>query len=185
MGYMVNLSLQGRGALVVGGGGIAHRKVLDLLAAQARVTVVAPLLCESIVALAAEERIRVYPRRYQSDDIRDSFVVIAATDDMEVNTAVSCDATARNVLVNVVDVPALCTFTVPAVVRRGDLTIAISTDGRCPAFASVLREEMEERYGPEYGALLTQFAELRKRMIAEGVKGPEIRSRIAAQYRGR
>src|SRR5580658_3830395 len=117
MGYIVNLSLQGRGALVVGGGEIAHRKVLDLLAAQARVTVVAPHLCQSIVALAAEERIRVHPRRYQSDDIRDSFVVIAATDDTAVNTEVSRDATARNVLVNVVDVPALCTFTVPAVVR--------------------------------------------------------------------
>jgi len=183
MGYMVNLSLNGRAARVVGGGEIAWRKVQDLLAAKASVTVVAPRACEGIVALAEQGRIRAHFRPYRSDDIGDAFVAIAATDDHDVNVTVSRDAMARNVLVNVVDVPALCTFIVPATVHRGGLTIAISTDGGCPSLASILREELEERYGPEYGELVGLFSELRKRMMALAWEGPAIRERLAAIYR--
>jgi siroheme synthase-like protein len=145
MGYMVNLVVEGREALIVGGGEIASRKVEDLLAAKARVTLVAPGVCEKIEALA--DRIQLHRRPYEPGDIGDAFVVIAATDDEALNAAVSRDCAARNVLVNVVDRPALCTFTVPATVHRGDLTIAIATNGRCPALASILREELEDRYG--------------------------------------
>jgi precorrin-2 dehydrogenase/sirohydrochlorin ferrochelatase len=182
MGYMVNLSLQGRTALVVGGGEIARRKVLDLLASQSAVTVVAKRACEGLLALAAEGQIVVHQRAYQSGDIGDAFIVIAATNDTGVNTQVFADAAARNVLVNVVDVPKLCTFTVPATVRRGDLTIAIATDGRCPAFASILREELEQHYGPEYGELVGQFAETRREMIAAKCDGPSIRAKLAELY---
>ena len=183
MGYMVNLSLDGRAVLVVGGGEIARRKVEDLLKARARVTVVAPQLCEGIVALAEEERVQVHARPYQAGDIGGAFVVIAATDDEELNAAIFKDATGRNVLVNVVDRPALCTFTVPATVHRGDLTIAIATEGRSPAFSSILREELEGRYGPEYGVLVELFGDLRKKMIALGWMGPAIREKFAAIYR--
>jgi len=183
MGYMVNLSLKGRAALVVGGGEVARRKVLDLLAAKANVTVVAPRACEGIVTLAEQGRIRAHWRPYRADDIGDAFVAIAATDDNDVNVAVSRDATARNVLVNVVDVPALCTFIVPATVSRGDLTIGITTDGGCPSLSGILREELEGRYGPEYGELVGLFSELRKRMIALAWKGPAIREKLAAIYR--
>jgi precorrin-2 dehydrogenase/sirohydrochlorin ferrochelatase len=182
MGYMVNLSLQGRAALVVGGGEIGRRKVMDLLAAQAGVTVVAPRICDGLLALAAEGRIAIHQRSYQADDIANAFIAIAATNDTDVNTEVFRDASVRNVLVNVVDVPALCTFTVPATVRRGDLTIAIATDGRCPAFASILREELEQHYGPEYGDLVGQFAEARREMIAAKFDGPSIRARLAELY---
>jgi siroheme synthase-like protein len=180
---MVNLSLRGRPALVVGGGEIARRKVLDLLASQASVTVVAPRACEGVVALAEQGRIRAHWRPYRAEDIGDSFVAIAATDDNEVNAAVSRDAIARHVLVNVVDVPALCTFIVPATVHRGDLTIAITTDGGCPSLASILREEIEGRYGPEYGKLVGLFSELRRRMKALAWDGPAIRAKLAAIYR--
>ncbi len=180
---MVNLSLQGREALVVGGGEIAWRKAQDLLAARATVTVVAPRLCQGMTALAAEGSIRVHHRPYESGDIGSAFVVIAATDDNAVNTQVFHDASARNALVNVVDVPPLCNFYVPATVTRGDLTIAISTDGRCPALASILREELQGDYGPEYAALVTLFGDLRKRMIAQGWKGPAIRAKLAEIYR--
>jgi precorrin-2 dehydrogenase/sirohydrochlorin ferrochelatase len=180
---MVNLSLKGRAALVVGGGEVARRKVLDLLAAKANVTVVAPRACEGIVTLAEQGRIRAHWRPYRADDIGDAFVAIAATDDNDVNVAVSRDATARNVLVNVVDVPALCTFIVPATVSRGDLTIGITTDGGCPSLSGILREELEGRYGPEYGELVGLFSELRKRMIALAWKGPAIREKLAAIYR--
>jgi precorrin-2 dehydrogenase/sirohydrochlorin ferrochelatase len=183
MGYMVNLSLKGREALVVGGGEIARRKVEDLLAAEARVTVVAPHICEGIEALAQQERIRAHPRPYRAEDIGDAFVAIAATDDEVLNAMVSRDATARHVLVNVVDRPALCTFTVPATVRRGDLTIAVATNGRCPALSSILREELEGRYGPEYAALVDRFSELRTEMIALKWEGPRIREKLAGMYR--
>ena len=179
MGYMANLVVEGREALIVGGGKIAARKAEDLLAAGARVTVVAPDICDEIGALP----VRQHRRPYQPSDIGDSFVVIAATDDEERNAQVSRDCVAHHVLVNVVDRPALCTFTVPASVHRGDLTIAIATNGRCPAFASLLREELEDRYGPDYGPLLERFEQERKRMIAGREPGPRIRERIAELYR--
>jgi precorrin-2 dehydrogenase/sirohydrochlorin ferrochelatase len=181
MGYMVNLSLEGREALVVGGGEIAARKVEDLLAAKAHVTVVAPRICARMEAM--EERITVHRRPYQTADIGNAFVAIAATDDEELNAQVSRDCAARSVLVNVVDRPALCTFTVPAVVRRGHLTIAIATDGLSPAFSGVLREELEGRYGPEYGELVERLGELRQKMIGAGWRGAAIRDRLGALYR--
>jgi len=183
MGYMVNLSLKGREALVVGGGEIARRKALDLLAAKAKVTLVAPRICEGIAKLAEQQQIRVHQRPYRSQDIGASFVVVAATNVNEVNVMVYNDATARNVLVNVVDVPALCTFIVPATVSRGDLTIAISTDGACPSLASILREEFQGRYGPEYGRLVRLFRDLRNQMIALAWEGPLIRAKLAEIYR--
>ena len=183
MGYMVNLTLKGREALIVGGGEIARRKVEDLLMAGARVTVVAPAICEGIAEQAERGHITAHSRAYQPGDIGESFVVIAATDDEDVNAEVFRDAAARNVLINVVDRPALCTFTVPATVRRGDLTIAIATNGLSPAFSGILREELEGRYGPEYGPLVELFGELRKKMIALGWKGPAIREKFAELYR--
>jgi precorrin-2 dehydrogenase / sirohydrochlorin ferrochelatase len=183
MSYMVNLSLDGQTALVVGGGEVARRKVEDLLLAKARVTVVAPQICAGIVALAAQSDVRAHARPYQSSDISESFIVIAATDDEDVNAEVAWDCMAHNVLVNVVDRPALCTFTVPATVHRGDLTIAVATEGRSPAFSGILREELEGRYGPEYGRLVELFGELRKKMIALGWNGSTIREKLALLYR--
>jgi precorrin-2 dehydrogenase/sirohydrochlorin ferrochelatase len=180
MGYMANLIVEGRVVLIVGGGEIASRKVEDLLAAKARVTLVAPEVCEKIEDLA--DRIQLYRRPYESGDIGNAFIVIAATDDEQLNAAVSRDCAARNVLVNVVDRPALCTFTVPATVHRGDLTIAIATNGRCPALASILREELEGRYGEEYGELVERFAQLRREMMSQGCNGAQIRAKLASMY---
>jgi precorrin-2 dehydrogenase / sirohydrochlorin ferrochelatase len=183
MGYMVNLSLDGRDVLVVGGGEVARRKVEDLLAAKAHVTVVAPQICAGIVALAAQADVRAHARPYRSSDIRECSVVIAATDDEDLNAEVARDCISRNILVNVVDRPALCTFTVPATVHRGNLTIAIATEGLSPAFSGILREELEGRYGPAYGSLVELFGDLRKKMIAAGWKGSEIREKFASLYR--
>jgi precorrin-2 dehydrogenase/sirohydrochlorin ferrochelatase len=183
MSYLVNLALEGRTAVVVGGGEVAARKVQDLLAAKADVTVIAPQLCDGIVALADEKRIVAHGRPYSTGDLAGAFVAIAATDDEGLNARVAGDAAAMNVLVNVVDRPALCTFTVPATVRRGDLTLAIATEGRCPALAGILREELEGRYGPEYAELVSLFGELRKKMIELGWSGQRIRETLAGIYR--
>ena len=183
MSYLVNLALEGQAAVVVGGGEVAARKVQDLLAAKAQVTVIAPMFCDDLVALAAAKRIVAQGRPYLAGDLAGAFVAVAATDDEGLNARVAADAAALNVLVNVVDRPALCTFTVPATLRRGDLTIAVSTEGRCPALAGILREELEERYGPEYSELVNRFAEFRKSMIEQGWDGPRIRETLARIYR--
>jgi precorrin-2 dehydrogenase/sirohydrochlorin ferrochelatase len=183
MSYLVNLALEGRAAVVVGGGEVAARKVQDLLAAKAHVTVIAPRLCDGIVALADEKRIVAHGRPYRAADLAGAFVAIAATDDEGLNARVAADAAAMNVLVNVVDRPALCTFTVPATLRRGDLTLAVATEGRCPALAGILRAELEERYGPEYAELAGLFGEARKKMIELGWDGRRIRETLAGIYR--
>jgi precorrin-2 dehydrogenase/sirohydrochlorin ferrochelatase len=183
MSYVVNLALEGRAAVVIGGGEVAARKVRDLLAAKANVTVIAPQACNRIAALADEKRIVAHGRPYRTGDLAGAFVAIAATDDEDLNARVAGDAAAMNVLVNVVDRPALCTFTVPATVRRGDLTLAIATEGRCPALAGILREELEARYGPEYSELVSLFGQLRKKMIGLGWDGQRIRETLAGMYR--
>jgi precorrin-2 dehydrogenase/sirohydrochlorin ferrochelatase len=182
MSYLVNLTVAGKSAVAIGGGQVAARKVEDLLAAQARVTVVATDSGEAIRELAEAGRIALRLRPYAKDDLAGAFVAIAATGDEEVNRRVAGDAAALNVLVNVVDRPALCTFTVPATVRRGDLTLAVATEGRCPALAGILREELQERYGPEYAGLVDLFGELRAKMIAETWDGRSIRAALDDIY---
>lgn len=164
--YPITLIDLEEGAVVVGGGAVAARKVRGLLAAGARVTVIAPQLTRELEDLARDSRIAVIRRAYQNGDLRDARVVIAATDDPQVNQAVYDEARARGVLVNVVDDPAHCTFHVPAIVRRGNLAIAISTGGASPALAKHLRAEIEKTIGAEYERLAQLLAELRPRVQA-------------------
>ena len=182
MSYMVNLIVEGRAAIVVGGGEVAARKVEDLLAAGAAVTVVAPRVEHRIGALAGENRIQLRVKPYTSEDLAGAFLAIAATDDQEVNARVSSDAAAMHVLVNVVDCPALCAFTVPATVSRGHLTLAVATEGRCPTLAGILRGELQTSYGPEYAELLDLFAALRQDMIAQHWDGRRIRETLTHAY---
>ena len=183
MGYMVNLIVEGRVAVVIGGGEVAARKVQDLLVARAIVTVIAPHACGPILTLAEEKRIQARLRPYMKEDLAGAFVAVAATDDEEINARIANDAAAMSVLVNVVDRPALCTFTVPATLCRGDLTFAVATGGRCPSLAGILRDELEKRYGPEYSELVSLFAELRQEMISQAWEGRRIRETLAQTYR--
>src|ERR1035437_8304215 len=147
MSYLVNLALEGRAAVVVGGGEVAARKVQDLLAAKANVTVIAPQVCDRIVALADEKRIVMHGRPYATGDLAGAFVAIAATDDEDLKVRVANAAAGTNVRANVaartngwckwVAPRARSPFTVPANVRRGDLPLAISTEGRCPSLAGI------------------------------------------------
>jgi precorrin-2 dehydrogenase/sirohydrochlorin ferrochelatase len=164
--YPITLVDLERGAVVVGGGTVAARKAQGLLAAGARVTVIAPQLTRELKELERAQRIAVIPRGYQTSDLKNARVIIAATDDPQVNQAVYDDARSRGMLVNVVDDPAHCTFHVPAVVRRGSIAIAISTGGACPALAKRLREEIETAVGAEYAQLAALLAELRPRVRA-------------------
>jgi precorrin-2 dehydrogenase/sirohydrochlorin ferrochelatase len=182
MSYPVNLPLTGRRAVVVGAGAIMKGKIVDLINGGAAVTVVAPDVSEEVRALADAGRIVLQERPYHDGDLKGAFLVVAFTGSEELNAQVSRDAQGMGILVNVVDRPLLCTFTLPAVVRRGDLTLAVATDGRCPAFSSVLRRELESRYGPEYGEVLGMFSELRNEMIARQWGSARIQEAISGLY---
>jgi uroporphyrin-III C-methyltransferase/precorrin-2 dehydrogenase/sirohydrochlorin ferrochelatase len=148
---------------VVGAGTVAERRIAALLDAGARVTVVAPRATPVIDAWAADGLLELRRRPFQAGDLRGARLAYAATSIPEVNRAVQGEARVEGVWLNAVDEPALCDFITPALVRRGDLTIAISTDGRAPGFAKGVRQELERFIGPEYEERLDEAAHARKR----------------------
>ena len=152
--YIACLKLKGRRCLVIGGGDVGLEKVEGLLACDGAVTLIAPLAHPELEALAAEGSIGWEKRPYAgAADLEGAFMAIAATDDSEVNIGVYDDAEKRAMLVNVVDVPPLCNFILPAIVRSGPLAIAISTAGASPALAKRMKREVAELFGEEYARL--------------------------------
>ncbi len=167
-GYPIVLTgLAGRRCVVVGGGAVAARKAQALREAGARPEVISPALGPELEAMVASGQVQAVRRGYRPGDLAGAGVVIAATDDRAVNEAVSAEAQRRGIPVNVVDDPALCTFTVPAVVRRGELLVAVSTGGASPALSRHLREALEGFVEPAYGDLLAILRRLRPRLLRE------------------
>jgi len=152
--YVACLKLSGRRCVVVGGGDVGLEKVEGLLACDGEVTLIAPEARPELAELAAEGSIRWERRRYAGPaDLEGAFLVIAATDDSEANIRVYEDAEARAMLVNVADVPPLCNFILPAIVRSGPLAIAISTAGASPALAKRMKREVAALFGEEFARL--------------------------------
>ena len=151
--YIACLRLSARPCLVVGGGEVGLEKVEGLLACDADVTLVAPEAVSELQELAAEGTIRWERRAFDPGDLDGRFLVIAATADTDVNISVYEEAERRAMLVNVVDVPPLCNFILPAIVRTGPLAIAISTAGASPALAKRMKREIAEAYGEPYARL--------------------------------
>ncbi|MFL5897866.1 MAG: bifunctional precorrin-2 dehydrogenase/sirohydrochlorin ferrochelatase [Solirubrobacterales bacterium] len=152
--YIACLKLSGRRCLVVGGGDIGLEKVEGLLACGGDVTLIAPVAHPELEDLAREGSIEWHRRAYAgAEDLEGVFMAIAATDDSEVNIGVYDDAERRAMLVNVVDVPPLCNFILPAIVRTGPLAIAISTAGASPALAKRMKREISALFGEEYARL--------------------------------
>jgi precorrin-2 dehydrogenase / sirohydrochlorin ferrochelatase len=160
--YPVYLQLREQPCVVIGGGKIAEGKVEGLLAAQAQVTVIAPKLTARLQDLVAEKQITYLARVYQPGDLTGAFLVICATDQAEINHQVWQEATANRQLVNVVDDIPRCNFIAPSILRKGDLTIAISTSGKAPALAVRLKERLQSELGPEYERFLELAGELRE-----------------------
>jgi precorrin-2 dehydrogenase/sirohydrochlorin ferrochelatase len=155
--YMACLDLEGRSCLVVGGGEVALEKVRGLLDCGAHVTVVAPQIVDELRVLDAEH----VRRGYRASDLDDRFLVVAATSIASLNRRVHRDAEARSLLCNVVDVPELCNFILPAVLRRDPIAIAVSTGGASPALAQRIRDDIAELIGPEHAELARRLRELR------------------------
>ena len=159
--YIACLKLTGRRCVVVGGGDVGLEKVEGLLACDARVVLVAPDAVPELRELAAEGTIDWLRREYRPGDLEATFIAIAATDDTDVNIRVFEDAERRAMLVNVVDVPPLCNFILPAIVRTGPLAIAISTAGASPALAKRIKREIAQEYGEPYARLAVLLNEAR------------------------
>jgi len=159
--YIACLKLTGRRCLVVGGGDVGLEKVEGLLACDGDVVLVAPDAHPELERLADEESIEWIHRAYQPRDLDGCLIAIAATNDSEVNIGVYNDADRRAMLVNVVDVPPLCNFILPAIVRTGPLAVAISTAGASPALAKRMKREISELFGTEYAELAVMLNEVR------------------------
>jgi len=155
--YMACLDLQGRSCLVVGGGRVALEKVRGLLDCDARITVVAPQIIDELHRLDVD----LVPRGYRASDLDDRFLVVVATSITSLNRRVHEDAEARWLLCNVVDVPELCSFILPAVLRRDPIAIAVSTGGASPALAQRIRDDVDGLIGPEHAELARRLRELR------------------------
>jgi len=154
-------------ACVIGGGAIATRKIAGLLDAGASgVTVIAPQLSAQIETWVTQDKVKAVRRAYAPGDLAKARIVIAATNDAQVNEQVWREAIERGILVNVVDDPPHCNFHVPAIVRRGNLAVAISSGGASPALSKHLRHEIENVLGDEYAQLSALLAELRPRVQA-------------------
>jgi precorrin-2 dehydrogenase/sirohydrochlorin ferrochelatase len=159
--YPIILNLHGRRCVVVGGGSVAERKVRSLLECGASVTVVSPQVTGALQKLAEGATIGYLPRGYEAGDLQEAFLVIAASDDPEVNTKVWRESSELGILANVADNPEECNFILPSVLRRGGLTLAVGTGGASPALARKLRAGLEGRFGPEYSSLVSLMDSLR------------------------
>lgn len=174
MGYPVNLQVRGRLCVVVGGGAVAERKVATLIDFNADVRVISPKLTSGLKDLVAKGKVEHIGKRYSFGDLSQAFLAIAASDSGKVNALVYEEAVEKRILVNVVDQPELCTFTLPSVVKHGELVIGVSTSGAYPLLARKIAQQIAEEFGPEHEDYLVVLR--RFRQIAKGLVEVERRS---------
>jgi len=170
--YPVNLDVKKKPCLVVGGGEVGERKVKTLLDCGALVVIVSPSATETLQTMASNGLVDLVLKTYDSSDLDGRFLVIGATNDEQTNRQISLDAAQRGILCNIADRPDVCSFVLPAVVRQGDLIIAISTSNQSPALAKWIRQALEKDFGPEYALLLRLMGAIRQELLAHG-KSPE------------
>jgi precorrin-2 dehydrogenase/sirohydrochlorin ferrochelatase len=168
--FPVFLNVRQKKCVVVGGGQVAFRKVRMLLDCGASVTVISPVLRRDLTELANRKSIQVIRRSYKPGDLKGASIVIAATDAKETNRKVAKEAGKVGALVNVVDDPEPSDFIVPSLLRRGNLTITISTGGMSPALARKIRTRLEESFGEEYALLVSLVEEVRSTLRRKGMK---------------
>jgi len=168
--YPIFLNISGKRCVVVGGGQVSLRKVKALLEHRASVEVISPDACPELNKLAEDGEISVLPRSYRAGDLEDAFIVIAATSDRDTNLEVAQEAQRKAVLVNVVDDQGNSDFIAPSYIRRGDITIAVSTAGRSPALARKIRTRLEKDFGDEYASLARLIGEVRVEIKRQGIR---------------
>ncbi len=164
------LKLEGRQCLVVGAGRIGEPKIAGLLETGARIRVVALEASAGVREWAREGKLELELRAFSADDLDGAFLAVVATNSRTLNERVYHEAQRRGVLCNVVDVPDLCDFFYPAIVRRGDLQIAVSTSGQSPSLAQKIRKQLEKQFGPGYAAWVAELGETRKLILGSNLE---------------
>ena len=167
--YPIFLDLKGKFCLVIGGGEVAERKIQGLLECDALITVISPQATPSIRAMAGRGEVQWKAREYEKGDLKGSFLAIAATDQEVVNKTIAGEVAREKVILNVVDNAPLCTFIAPSVIRRGEVTVAVSTGGASPALARKLRESLERSETLEYAHLAGILSSARKELKRRGI----------------
>ena len=166
--YPINLNITDQLCVVIGGGGVATRKITSLLCCDARVRVISPELCAGVKQLIDKNHLEWIPRAYLTGDLQGASLVFALTDRPDVQLQIATEAKKQGIPANIADNPEACTFQIPATIRQGELLITISTGGGSPALASIIRKELELHYGPEYGELVKLLAEIRQLTVGQG-----------------
>ncbi len=159
--YPIFLDIEDRDVVIIGGGPVCERKAETMMKYGARVTVVAPEFTDQIAQWAKSGALEIRKKKYEPGDLDGASIVIASTDDEEVNTQVAEDCRKRKIPVNVVDVTHLCEFIVPAIVEQGSIQLAVSTGGKSPALARTLKEDLQKFVGPEYAEINDLLGTLR------------------------
>jgi len=169
MGYLsFNLQITGKKIVVIGGGAVAKRKVLNILAAGAELTVISPTLACELQKLKEAGKIRHLARKFQAGDLAGAFMVIAATNDHAVNGTVATEAGALGILAEITDNPSAGNVTSPAIIRQGDLAIAISTNNMAPALSAAIKNELMPLFGPEYAKSVRLLGTIREKLLTAG-----------------
>jgi len=178
--YPIYLELSGRRVVVIGAGAVAARKAQSLTDAGARLVIVAEHINDMLTALCQGTNAKLIESKYSKDYLVGAVLAIAATNNSQLNKQIYKDCQELEILCNVVDEPELCDFFVPAVVKRGDLQIAIGTEGNCPAYAGHLRKKLEQTFTEKHGEFLAELEAFRKRIIKE-VPDPTYRKTLLGQ----
>lgn len=160
------MKLDGRQCLVVGAGKIGETKIAGLLETGVRIRVVALQASSAVQQWAREQKIELDICAYRSEDLNGAFLAVVATSSRTLNERIYYESQARGIMCNVVDVPDLCDFYYPSIVRRGDLQIAVSTAGRSPSLAQKIRQQLEKQFGPGYADWVSELGETRKLILA-------------------
>ncbi len=171
--YPILVDLQGKDVLVIGGGTVAQRKIETLLEYGAVVKLISRQLTPTLNRYLEKGKIKFLDEEFRANYLDGIFMVVASTDDASLNHRISQEAGKKGLLINAVDQPSDCNFIVPAILRRGDLLIAVSTSGKSPALAKKVRVDLEDQFGLEYGTLLVIMGNLRKEILSRGLSQDE------------
>lgn len=175
--YPVNLALKDRRCVVIGAGRVAERKVKRLLECGARVMVISPAITPGLKTMAKNGKIAFKQKNVNLKDLKGAYLVIAATTDRSINSKASSYCRRNNILVNIVDSPEECNFILPSIIRRGPLTISISTQGISPALSKKIRQDLEKAFGAEYGRLLHMMKKIRP-FVLKNMKSVQSRKKF-------
>ena len=163
--FPINVDIQDKKCVVIGGGNVAYRKVLSLIKAGAKVEIISPAAIDEIEKLVKNSLVFWIKREYEEGDLEGATLAFVAVDSAHISSEVTSEAKARGILVNVADEPSQCSFTLPSIAERGDLLVTVSTGGKCPALARQVRINIEGLIDNAHGEMLTILAEVREQLL--------------------